>query len=383
MPTTESAVRRRPKDRNVQILAAARELFVELGYRNVSMAQIAQRVGITAGALYRHFSNKSVLLDAVIWASFDDVTPAFDSTASLADTLAESCGKAVARRDVGTLWWRESRNLPEDMRTPLRDRLRAVNRQYADRIRAQRPTLSEPGALALAWGVQSILASVSSHSSRIGEIEFTGLLTGACEALCAVELSPARVMPKRRPTGLEPVSKRESLLSHAIALFDEKGYEATGLDDIGAAAGVTGPNLYGYFENKAHILDAAVDRGTNALWLLMHAVLRRNDEPQRALADLVAGYIQLAIDKTILTSLLLTERHALSDLTRIRQREYIAEWVALLRADRADLDEGTARVLVHTALGVIHTMAEIESLQANAEFPADLAAMAMAVLYSK
>ena len=76
-------------------------------------------------------------------------------------------------------------------------------------------------------------------------------------------------------------------------------------------------------------------------------------------------------------------RHALSDLTRVRQREYIAEWVALLRADRADLDEGTARVLVHTALGVIHTMAEIESLQANAEFPADLAAMAMAVLYSK
>ncbi len=145
---------------------AARELFVELGYRNVSMAQIAERVGITAGALYRHFSNKSVLLDAVIWASFDELTPAFEPTASLADALAESCEKVVARRDVGTLWWRESRNLPEDLRTPLRDRLRAVNGQYADRIRAQRPTLSESSAVALAWGVQSILASVSSHSSK-------------------------------------------------------------------------------------------------------------------------------------------------------------------------------------------------------------------------
>ncbi len=382
MTAAESAVRRRPKDRNVQILAAARELFVELGYRNVSMAQIAERVGITAGALYRHFSNKSVLLDAVIWASFDDVIPVFEPTASLADTLAEACRKVVARRDVGTLWWRESRNLPEDMRAHLRDHLRAVNRQYADRIRAQRPTLSEPSAEELAWGVQSILASVSSHSSRIGEGEFTSVLTGACEALCAVELSPARVMPERRPTGLEPVSKRESLLSHAIVLFDEKGYEATGLDDIGAAAGVTGPNLYGYFENKADILHAAVERGTSALWLLLHAVLRQNDEPGRALSDLLAGYVRLAIDETILTSLLLAERQTLSDLARIRQREYVAEWVALLCGSRADLDEGTARVLVHTALGVIHTMAQIESLQANVALPADLAAMAVAVLFS-
>jgi AcrR family transcriptional regulator len=382
MSAAETAVRRRPKDRNVQIVAAARDLFVELGYRNVSMAQIAKRVGITAGALYRHFSNKAMLLDAVIWSSFDDVTPAFEPTTSLADTLAESCEKVLARRDVGTLWWRESRNLPADMRTPLRDRLLAVNRHYADRIRAQRPSLSESNAVALAWGVQSILASVSSHSSRIGDAEFTHLLTGACESLCAVELAPDSPMPERRPKGLEPASKRERLLSHAITLFDEKGYEATGLDDIGAAAGVTGPNLYGYFENKAHILQAAVERGTNALWLLLHAVLRQNDDPGRALAELVAGYVRLATDKTILTSLLLTERHTLSDLARSGQREYVAEWVALLCGGREDLDEGTARVLVHTALGVIHTMAEIESLHANAEFPADLAAMAMAVLFS-
>ena len=382
MPAAETAVRRRPKDRNVQILAAARELFIELGYRNVSMAQIAGRVGITAGALYRHFSNKSVLLDAVIRASLDDVVPAFEPTASLADVLAESCRKVVARRNVGTLWWRESRNLPEDLREALRGRLRAVNGQYADRIRAHRPTLSEPSAEELAWGVQSILASVGSHSPRIGDVEFASVLTRACEALCDVELSPSQSMPEWRPTGLEPASKRESLLSQAVALFGEKGYDATGLDDIGAAAGVTGPNLYGYFDSKADILQAAVERGTSALWLLLHAVLRQHDEPRRALSDLVVGYVQLAIDKTILTSLLLTERQALSDLARIRQREYVAEWVALLRAARADLDEGTARVLVHTALGVIHTMPEIESRPENDEFPTDLAAMAMAVLFS-
>ena len=49
---------RRPRDRKQQILAAAGELFREHGYHNVSVAQVAAAVGITAPALYRHFKNK-------------------------------------------------------------------------------------------------------------------------------------------------------------------------------------------------------------------------------------------------------------------------------------------------------------------------------------
>ena len=71
-------IRRRPKDRKDQIVEAARQLIVARGYRNVSMADIAEAVGITAGALYRHFSNKAVLLGAVIDQSFDDATTVTD-----------------------------------------------------------------------------------------------------------------------------------------------------------------------------------------------------------------------------------------------------------------------------------------------------------------
>ena len=53
MTADAAAVRRRPKDRKQQILAQARDLFLGLGYPNVSMAMIADRVGITAGGLYR------------------------------------------------------------------------------------------------------------------------------------------------------------------------------------------------------------------------------------------------------------------------------------------------------------------------------------------
>ncbi|MFC7756391.1 TetR/AcrR family transcriptional regulator [Tsukamurella soli] len=232
-------------------------------------------------------------------------------------------------------------------------------------------------------GVQAVLASPSSHTSRIPDAQFAALLTAACTALCAVELDAPTPLPARPASRLEPVSMRESLLGHAIVLFGERGYEATGLDDIGTAAGVSGPNLYSYFDSKADILQAAVERGTSALWLLLHAVLRENEKPQPALADLVRGYVELALNRTVLTSLLQSEQATLPTVARARQREYVAEWVALLRACRPNLDETPTRVLVHTALSVVHTLARIEHLPANASFPADVTAIALAVLFAR
>ena len=379
-------VRRRPKDRKDQIVEAARQLIVQRGYRNVSMAEIAEAVGITAGALYRHFSNKAVLLGAVIDTSFDDVIAvASQRDLSLQDVLALACEQVVTRPDTGALWWRESRYLEPDTAARLRGRLRDSNRSYQSLIEAQRPRLPAVQTQRLAWGIQSILASPSFHTTKLPHAEFVALLRAACRSLCAAELGPAPVpaRPRRRNGVLEPVSKRESLLTHAITLFERNGFEATSLNEIGTAAGVTGPNLYSYFASKADILETASSRGVSALWLLLNRVLRNNDEPAEALRDLVRGYIQLACERTVLASLLLSEQQNVDDVTRNRQREYVAEWVALLRASRPTISEQAARVLVHTALAVIHNMTQIGREQDDPTFADDLAAMATAVLFSQ
>jgi hypothetical protein len=80
--------------------------------------------------------------------------------------------------------------------------------------------------------------------------------------------------------------------------------------------------------------------------------------------------------------LLLSEQQSVDDVTRNRQREYIAEWVALLRASRPALGEQAARVLVHTALAVVHNMTQVRPEQDDPTFADDLAAMATAVLFS-
>jgi AcrR family transcriptional regulator len=49
-----------------RILVAARDLFLETGAEGVTMRAVAARVGVTPMALYRHFSSRAVLLEAVI-----------------------------------------------------------------------------------------------------------------------------------------------------------------------------------------------------------------------------------------------------------------------------------------------------------------------------
>ena len=380
MATPTTGVRRRPKDRKEQILTAARELIVEFGFRNVSMAQLAERVGITAGGLYRHFANKSVLLVAVIGRSLDEVAPVFDSDAPLAEVLHRNARRTVARRYVGALWVRESRNLPDTERRTLLRRLRGFNTGYVDAILRERPELDPAGAARLAWGVMAVFASASFHTTKIDDAELAAVLASSALALCMVD-PIVESEPERHGPALQPVSMRERLLAHAIILFEQRGYEATGLDDIAAAAGVTGPNLYGYFDSKADILATASARGTTALWLLVHTALRDNDDPAAALHQLVNGYVDLTLTRTVPTSMLLTEPSLSEESARARQREIVAEWVALLRAARAD-DETSARVRVHTALGVIHIMSTLEPAPARSSRFPDLAAMATAVLFA-
>ena len=54
---------------------------------------------------------------------------------------------------------------------------------------------------------------------------------------------------KRRPY------RRDEILAAAVKLFHERGYHATGMDDIGAEAGISGPAIYRHFKGKEEILE--------------------------------------------------------------------------------------------------------------------------------
>ena len=59
-------------DTKSRILDEALTLFSEKGYANVFVSEIAERVGIKAPSLYKHFESKQAIFDALI----REMTPA-------------------------------------------------------------------------------------------------------------------------------------------------------------------------------------------------------------------------------------------------------------------------------------------------------------------
>lgn len=58
---------------------------------------------------------------------------------------------------------------------------------------------------------------------------------------------------------------RTHILGVALKLFAEHGYDAVGVQDIVAAAGVTKPTLYHYFGSKRGLVDAVIAEGAASL----------------------------------------------------------------------------------------------------------------------
>lgn len=59
-------VRRKKIDRRSQILQVVLEMLKEEDYKAVSMARLAEKVGVSEAALYRNFRNKSAIFSAVV-----------------------------------------------------------------------------------------------------------------------------------------------------------------------------------------------------------------------------------------------------------------------------------------------------------------------------
>src|ERR1700755_64096 len=159
--------------------------------------------------------------------------------------------------------------------------------------------------------------------------------------------------PRRR-------SRRDEILDIAVGLFARRGYRGVSMDDIGSAAGVTGPALYHHFAGKEAMLAAALIPVSEGL---LHGGRARRelhpDDAGSALADLIDFHVEFALAHPAVIALHLHELDRLPEEPRrqIRrlQRLYVEEWVAVLATLRPELDAAEARVLAHSAFGLMNS----------------------------
>ena len=156
-------------------------------------------------------------------------------------------------------------------------------------------------------------------------------------------------------------SRREEILEIAVKLFASRGYYGVSMDDIGAAAGVTGPALYHHFAGKEAMLAAALMPVSQRLLDGGKArIAEHPDAPAAALVALVEFHVDFALAHPAVISLHMHELDRLPEEPRrqIRrlQRLYVEEWVAVLTALRTDLaNPAEARVLAHAAFGLMNS----------------------------
>lgn len=355
---------RRPPDRKARIVAAAAGLFRTRGYHNVSLADVASEVGITAPALYRHFRGKPDLLLHVVDSTVAVVAASVAAAPDLDTYLRVSASEAPDRRGSAVLWQREARHLPEGPHKELRRTLNVVAEGIGELIHSERPELDHADRQLLAWSVLAVYGSVSWHRTSLPRRRFEELLyrLAYAAAHCPLTTSPAaEAAPSPGGYAGLAMSRREEILVEAIRLFDERGFQSVSTDDIGEAAGATGPSIYKHFPTKTDLLVAAVRRGGEQRRAGTARALSRSGTPRETLERLLRSYVEFAVSQSHLIGLLIGELDQLPEKERKEarqtQREYLGLWVRLMDEVRPGLDPGEARITVLAALTVIDNAA--------------------------
>ena len=170
-------------------------------------------------------------------------------------------------------------------------------------------------------------------------------------------------------------------------MFAARGYHAVGIDDIGAAAGISGPGVYRHFASKQALLEALCDRAMTRMLAGARRTRSSAPDPATALEALVDLHVDFAVAERTLLGVWAREQRALSDdvrrSLRRRQREYERVWRAALAALRDDLDESEVAVVVVATLALLNATALADVAVDPARLRALLRRTALAALLSR
>lgn len=164
-----------------------------------------------------------------------------------------------------------------------------------------------------------------------------------------------------RVTGrsIAKATRRAALLDAAAHLFADRGYNGVSIEDLGAAAGVSGPAVYRHFAGKPSVLSALLTGVSEDLLEGGRAVADGASSPEEALRALIGFQVEFALNNADVIRVqdrdLASLPHDDERTVRSLQRGYVQVWVDQLAAYRPDLDRSLLRRKVHAVFGLINS----------------------------
>ncbi|QNG19680.1 TetR/AcrR family transcriptional regulator [Rhodococcus triatomae] len=153
--------------------------------------------------------------------------------------------------------------------------------------------------------------------------------------------------------------RRRQLLIEAARLIAERGFLGVRLEDLGSAAGISGPAVYRHFPNKDAVLVELLVGISTRLLDGGTAVADTAESPAAALSGLVDFHLDFALTEP---DLIRIQDRDLENLppeakrqVRLTQRRYVEVWVGVLLRVSPGTDEESARVMAHATFGLLNS----------------------------
>lgn len=186
------------------------------------------------------------------------------------------------------------------------------------------------------------------------------------------------------PSRVRDPERAEKIVSAAAELFAERGYHTVSLADIGQASGIVGSGIYRHFESKHAVLLAIVENPMIDLLERSDRIVDEHTDSVTTLRQLIKTQIDFCLDSRNVVLLYRQESHFLQDehARRIRrlQRRYVENWIATQLELRPELDDATARTLVHSCIGAIQSVLTFDSGLSRTDLELTLVSMAERLL---
>ncbi|GAA0912337.1 TetR/AcrR family transcriptional regulator [Nonomuraea longicatena] len=137
---------------------------------------------------------------------------------------------------------------------------------------------------------------------------------------------------RRRGRGHDP----ESVLSAAVGVFNERGYDGTSMEDLARALGVTKSAIYYHVPGKEQLLARALDRALDGLFEVVADQRAATGPAIERLSWVVRHSVRVLVERLPYVTLLLRVRgNSATEVAALERRREFDRFVAALVKEAA------------------------------------------------
>lgn len=168
---------------------------------------------------------------------------------------------------------------------------------------------------------------------------------------------------RNKPRRGRPGHDLAAVLAAAVELFNERGYEATSMDDVAKRLGITKSSVYHHVTGKQELLRMAVDQALDGLDEAMAEVERMEAPALDRLEALIRSSVLVLAERLAYVTLLLRVRGntAVEQQALLRRRVFdakVTDLVERAQAEGAIRPDVPAPVAARLLFGMVNSLIE-------------------------